>query len=179
VNRGWIRREKVRRFVNYLTKSKMVETTHQPTHQTTHLRLLNYERFNRSATHQTTHQPTQIQEVQEHNTRIILRDGTFFEVTSKIIKQFKMAYPGLDVESELGAIAAWNISNPSKRKTKSGIMRHINSWLSRASSERRKREEPKTDVAGRHYNFVQCPHCGTQTNVVKKGKPCPWCEKKV
>lgn len=40
-------------------------------------------------------------------------------------------YPAVDVRQELRKMAAWLDSNPSKRKTRRGVERFINNWLSR------------------------------------------------
>lgn len=42
------------------------------------------------------------------------------------------AYPAVDVFQELRAMESWLDANPKKRKTKAGIKRFVNSWLSRS-----------------------------------------------
>ena len=42
------------------------------------------------------------------------------------------AYPAVDVFQELRAMESWLDANPTKRKTKGGIKRFVNSWLSRS-----------------------------------------------
>tara|TARA_R110000796_G_scaffold7861_5_gene26518 strand:- start:969 stop:1382 length:414 start_codon:yes stop_codon:yes gene_type:complete len=41
-------------------------------------------------------------------------------------------YPAVDVFQELRAMESWLDANPTKRKTKGGIKRFVNSWLSRS-----------------------------------------------
>ena len=41
------------------------------------------------------------------------------------------AYPGLDVAGSLEEIRAWLVSNPTRRKTPSGMGRFVNGWLKR------------------------------------------------
>lgn len=60
---------------------------------------------------------------------IPLIDGTEYPITAAILTEFEKAYPNVDVVAQLRAIRAWCISNPTKRKTKNGVMRFINSWL--------------------------------------------------
>ena len=40
-------------------------------------------------------------------------------------------YPGLDVKQCLHVAQAWLVTNPRRRKTKRGMPRFINNWLSR------------------------------------------------
>lgn len=60
-----------------------------------------------------------------------LKDKTEHVVYEKELNEFKELYPAVDIEQELRKMKGWLISNPSKRKTKRGIMRFINNWLSR------------------------------------------------
>lgn len=43
----------------------------------------------------------------------------------------KETYQAVDVEQELKKMAAWLGSNPARRKTRKGITKFINGWLSR------------------------------------------------
>ena len=65
---------------------------------------------------------------------MILKDGTFYTVTDQDFQIFSMAHKAVDVNAELNVMVAWLYSNPSKRKTKGGIKRFMNSWLSRAKT---------------------------------------------
>lgn len=53
---------------------------------------------------------------------------------SKVV-EWKDSYPGIDVEQELRKVRQWNKDNSTRRKTKTGILRHINSWLGRAQDK--------------------------------------------
>jgi uncharacterized protein YdaU (DUF1376 family) len=53
------------------------------------------------------------------------------------IDEYKSLYPAVDVMQELRNMRGWLISNPAKRKTKNGISRFINSWLSRKQDQGR------------------------------------------
>ena len=64
---GWTR-SRVRDFLKYLTKNEMI-TTHQTTHQTTQIKLLNYNKFHTTPTHLSTHQTTQNEEINDLNTK--------------------------------------------------------------------------------------------------------------
>jgi hypothetical protein len=52
-----------------------------------------------------------------------------YPIYQKTISEFQELYPAVDIMQELRNLKAWNISNPLKRKTESGIMKHINTWL--------------------------------------------------
>lgn len=65
----------------------------------------------------------------------LLNDGKDFEITEAQVREFAELYPAIDVLQQLRAIKAWTISNPKNRKTRSGAMRFVNSWLSRAQNQ--------------------------------------------
>ncbi|HHA2463190.1 TPA: hypothetical protein ACOENH_001567, partial [Stenotrophomonas maltophilia] len=65
----------------------------------------------------------------------LLNDGKEFEITEAQVREFAELYPAIDVLQQLRAIKAWTISNPKNRKTRSGAMRFVNSWLSRAQNQ--------------------------------------------
>lgn len=62
---------------------------------------------------------------------LTLSGGYEYPVTENVATEYQSLYPGVDVKSELRKMCAWLISNPDRRKTKKGIKRFINSWLSR------------------------------------------------
>ena len=62
---------------------------------------------------------------------IPLVDGSEYCVKVKELEEWKKAFPAVDVVQELGEMRAWCLSNPTLRKTKKGVRRFINTWLSR------------------------------------------------
>jgi hypothetical protein len=52
-----------------------------------------------------------------------------FDIYQPMIDDWAESYPAVNVTQELHNIRQWNIANPTRRKTKSGILRHINTWL--------------------------------------------------
>lgn len=64
--------------------------------------------------------------------KLLLKDGTTYDVTENEMEIFKQAYPKIDIEDEVRKMVAWCYSNTSQRKTKRGIKRFINGWLNRA-----------------------------------------------
>lgn len=62
---------------------------------------------------------------------IPLNDGTSFPITASQVDEFSGLYPSVEVAQELRGMRAWAIANPSKRKTKGGVMRFVNAWLAK------------------------------------------------
>lgn len=62
---------------------------------------------------------------------IILNDKSEFPITEADVEGWKDLYPAVDVMQELRKMKGWADSNPQKRKTKAGIKRFINAWLSK------------------------------------------------
>lgn len=63
--------------------------------------------------------------------RIILNDKSLYSITQADVDKWAGLYPAVDILSELRKMAGWCDANPSRRKTKSGIQRFINGWLSK------------------------------------------------
>lgn len=57
------------------------------------------------------------------------------EVFDFDVQQWVALYPAVDVRQELRNIKGWLIASPQRRKTKRGIARFINSWMSRTQNE--------------------------------------------
>ena len=81
---------------------------------------------------------------------LILNDGTEFLIGEDYISKMKPLFPSVNVRSELRKMSAWCINNPSRRKTKRGITRFINSWLASAQKE----EEQKAERSGKSTNNI-------------------------
>ena len=62
---------------------------------------------------------------------IILNDKMEYPITEADVEGWKDLYPAVDVMQELRKMKGWADANPSKRKTKAGIKRFINAWLSK------------------------------------------------
>ena len=67
--------------------------------------------------------------------KVLPIQGGEYEISDRFISELKKAYPDLDIEGEINKMRVWLIANPSKMKTKRGITRFINSWLSRAGGD--------------------------------------------
>ncbi len=63
------------------------------------------------------------------------RDNTWYRLKEQDYRDFVRSYGRELVEKELKVIMAWGNANFSKRKSMRGMMRFINSWLSRAYAQ--------------------------------------------
>jgi hypothetical protein len=63
---------------------------------------------------------------------MLLNDGSTFTPDDKDVIAWQRTYKAVDVNQELAAMESWLDANPTRRKTKRGIKKFINAWLSRA-----------------------------------------------
>jgi len=66
---------------------------------------------------------------------IPLSNKTEFPLFQNQIDEWKTLYPAVDILQTLRNIRGWNLSNPTKRKTRSGILRHITQWLAKEQNQ--------------------------------------------
>ena len=66
---------------------------------------------------------------------LTLNDKSKYPVLQSDFDKYSELYPVVDVMGELRKMEGWFDGNPNKRKTKTGIKRFINSWLSRAQDK--------------------------------------------
>jgi len=67
------------------------------------------------------------------------------DVTVDDVTQWKELYPGIDVDQHIRSMKGWLLANPTKQKTKTGINRYINTWLS----------EEQNKIGTNHANHKQ------------------------
>ena len=63
---------------------------------------------------------------------MLLNNKEDWQPEEKDVIAWQRTYPAINVHQELMAMESWCDANPTKRKTKKGIKRFVNSWLSRA-----------------------------------------------
>lgn len=68
---------------------------------------------------------------------ILLNDKTEYHIYESQITQWEELYPAVDVMQNLRSMKAWCIANPKNRKTKDGVMKFVNGWLSREQDKYR------------------------------------------
>ena len=90
---------------------------------------------------------------------LTLNDKTEFPVFAEDVDGWKDLYPAVDVMQELRAMKGWLDANPTRRKTKNGIRRFVNSWLSREQDSAGRKpaavKEPARNNISRFNNFPQ------------------------
>lgn len=87
------------------------------------------------------------------------KKNEFFDITKQHIDDFQKWYPNVDVMQELNKIQAWLVSNPTKRKTKRGMMSFVNRWLSKEQDKPQRQyttdsgyqQQPSTNVTGNPF----------------------------
>lgn len=62
---------------------------------------------------------------------IPLTDGTEWKCSVSDYDEYVRLYPGVDVKKAFREMRSWSNSNPEKRKTRKGVKRFVNSWLSK------------------------------------------------
>jgi uncharacterized protein YdaU (DUF1376 family) len=62
---------------------------------------------------------------------IPLNDNSEYPIPRTTFEEWVKLYPDCDVMQTLREIRGWNMSNPQRRKTKTGILNHVNRWLAK------------------------------------------------
>jgi len=66
---------------------------------------------------------------------IPLNDGSEYGVMQEDLNKYMELYPAVDVMQELRSMVGWCDANPTRKKTKSGVRKFINAWLSKAQNQ--------------------------------------------
>lgn len=82
-----------------------------------------------------------------------LVDKSYYDVPLEKIEKWKVAYPAVDVKQELRKMISWLDANPKRKKTRNGVDRFINTWLSR-----------EQDKGGVYKNGTRQQACEPTTN---------------
>lgn len=62
---------------------------------------------------------------------LTLNDKSEYPIFDKDIAEWKELYPNVDILQELRKMKGWLNSNPTRRKTKKGILKFVNAWLAK------------------------------------------------
>lgn len=93
---------------------------------------------------------------EEPITTLVLKTGNEYPISEEDIKGWQMTYKGVDVKQELLLMREWCKANPQKRKTESGILRFITSWLAREQKQTQVKSKDTLpvydDSKNREYN---------------------------
>ena len=63
--------------------------------------------------------------------KLPLNDNTDYAVPQSFADEMAKLYPAVDVMQQLRNMVGWLNANPARRKTASGVLRFVNSWLAR------------------------------------------------
>lgn len=66
---------------------------------------------------------------------LTLNDGSTYGVTQSEVDRYSELYPDVDVAQEIRGMIGWLDTNPQRRKTRSGIRRFMNNWLSKTQDQ--------------------------------------------
>jgi len=58
-----------------------------------------------------------------------------FEVSDSDVQEWSKIYPAVDIKQELRKMKGWLDANPTRRKTRRGVRRFVNNWLSRTQDQ--------------------------------------------
>lgn len=94
--------------------------------------------------------------------QLTLNDKSLYDVSQNDFEEYEELYPNVDIMQELRKMKGWLNANPTKRKTKRGIKRFINSWLSR------EQDKPKPNNISNNVNI---------SNNIKEKPTLKWIEK--
>lgn len=64
-------------------------------------------------------------------TSLLTNTGEEYQLNIQTVDKYKALYQNVDVENEIIKMKGWLFSNPTKRKTKTGMLRFINGWLTK------------------------------------------------
>lgn len=79
---------------------------------------------------------------------IPLNDGSEYPVTQDQVHKWSELYPAVDVMQELREMVGWSQANKTRRKTKVGVERFINNWLSREQDKgRASQKKPQKEIS--------------------------------
>lgn len=62
---------------------------------------------------------------------LLLNDGSEWRPTEALFAEYVRLYPNVDVKQQFNEMRGWCLSNRNRLKTRRGITRFVNSWLSR------------------------------------------------
>ncbi|NCD35383.1 MAG: hypothetical protein EOL87_18500 [Spartobacteria bacterium] len=66
---------------------------------------------------------------------VVGKGGGEAPVTQADVDEWQTLFPAVDVPQEIRNIRAWNLANPSKRKTMEGYKKHIVTWLTKEQNK--------------------------------------------
>jgi hypothetical protein len=90
--------------------------------------------------------------------KIPLVDKTEYELKKSQIAQWTSLYPAIDVEQHCRNYLGWAMTNPEKRKTRTGILKSINTWLQDKQNNPKYHKTPTGSGAQNEQPRPRNPH---------------------
>lgn len=84
---------------------------------------------------------------------IPINTGEGYPFFQSDIDFYKSLYPSVDIAQEMRKMVGWSNANPAKRKTKGGMKRFVNAWLSREQDKYKSTTAPA--ARSKFNNFEQ------------------------
>ena len=78
---------------------------------------------------------------------IPINTGDDFPITQEKVDEMIGLYPAVDVLEQLKLMRGWCLANPTKRKTKAGVMRFVANWLAKEQNSGKSKPTAKPSVA--------------------------------
>lgn len=79
---------------------------------------------------------------------IPLNDGSEWRPSQSLYEEYVRLYPNVNVKQQFNAMRGWCLSNVPKRKTRKGVTRFVNSWLSREQDKGYRPPNDSNDSSG-------------------------------
>jgi hypothetical protein len=81
-----------------------------------------------------------------------------YAITESQVAEWESIFPGMDVRQSLRSCLLWNQSNPGKRKTAKGILRHVTGWLSDDQDRGKFRKQQTPTLSAKPDNSIRREH---------------------
>jgi len=86
---------------------------------------------------------------EENSFLVVGSTDPVFVIPDDVIAELERSFPALDIRAEIRQVRAWCLTNAKNRKTRSGALRFLNSWLQRSQNSKPKNyENSQKSVAG-------------------------------
>lgn len=99
----------------------------------------------------------QVPEPEADVAAIILNDGSEWRPTEALFAEYVRLYPGVDVKQQFNEMRGWCLSNPTQVKTRRGVKRFVNGWLSRKQNEGSRHGRQRQQNSGKENGFSGFP----------------------
>ena len=86
---------------------------------------------------------------------LILNDGSEWRPSEALFAEYVRLYPNVEVKQQFNEMRSWCISNPNHRKTRRGITRFVNGWLSREQDKGGRKGTQQVQRTSNGFNQFQ------------------------